>query len=255
MVSNGAREFPMTEREDLLPAPAGILDNKPLVKRLEGLSGMAWAYTVLARLNLSRYKANVTFSTKEFANSKTPSKFNQYIQGMRAPRQLPPGADAFDLVREVERVMQNAEATDWLNHPFWRIFSRTIDDKELKTFFSSFEEFNNGEIGQRKQLFGAKGTMLFAQFPPDDIGSLKGTEDEPRIASFDDFVHLCAMFRMGVNAGYWLGLWQLIYLSEQAAEMNDVFRFIRAPFVKMLEDYYGKPEWFGRAESEQVSDT
>lgn len=216
---------------------------------------MAWAYTVLARLNLTRYKANAIFAPTEYASGKTSSRFNQYLQGDRAPKQIPEDSTAYDIVREVERLMKTSEATDWLNHPFWRIFASTVSGDELVSYMLPFEEpeedLDQAESGNvRKKAFGARGSALFMQFPPADLDSLKGTEAEPRISSFDDFVHLCAMFRLSLKGGYWHGYWQLFYLSDRAAELNDVFRFIRAPFFKMLEDYYGSPDWMKKFESE-----
>lgn len=241
-------------REDLTPVPADILSSKSLSKRLECLGGMAWAYTVLARLDITRYKANLMFAPKEYASGKTSSKFNQYIQGIRSPKQLTTVSAAYDIVREVGYVMNSSEAKDWLNHPLWRIFKRTVGSDELATYLSPNDanrdaDADSSDMDERKP-FRASGALLLAQFPPSDLSLIKGTKDEPRIEAFSDFVHLCAMFRLSMKAGYWHGHWQLIYLSEQAANMNDVFRFIRAPFVQLLQDYYDMPSCFNKVKGE-----
>ena len=244
-----------TEREDLLPVPADVLNEKTLAKRLAAMSTMAWAYTILSRLNLTRHKANTMFAPNEYPSGKTSSKFNQYIEGVHAPQRPTPESKAYDIVREAEAVMKSSEATEWLNHPLWRIFARDVGNDELASYLSSSDADRDEEGASSnlnaKRPFRARGAALFAQYPPADLHSLEGTENDLRIESFDDFVHLCAMFRLGVKQGYWLGHWQLIYLSEQASEMNDVFRFIRAPFIKMLETYYGKPEWLDREVGEE----
>lgn len=243
---------PQNKREDLVTPDAGLLNNALLCKRLERLSGMAWAYTVLTRLDLTLYKANMAFAPHGYPSGKTSSKFNQYIQGKRAPRQQPADSKAYDIVREVEKAMNSTEATEWLNHPLWQIFARDVKDDKLASYLCPDDVVDeNGEplAGMEgKKPFRAYivNSLLITTEPPADLPSIIGTSQEPKITSFEEYVHVCAMFRLSVKAGYWLGYWLIAYLSNQAAEINDVFRFIRAPFLKMVDDYYGKPPWVSK---------
>jgi hypothetical protein len=211
-----------------------------LERRLAGFRGRCWATYVLKRTGFSAPRANLEFSYDTGEAKQTKTLFQQYLRGERSPMPGIRGAYSYDMVAAVDRYLGDNQASRLLVHPMWTIFQTKVDGKALRVIMADLSEEGPSVINLGN----------FLPDPPGDLVAIKGTQYEPVIASFDDYVYHCAMFRLSIIDGYWIGYWQIHYLADHAAELDDTFSCIKEPFLKMVDDFYGKPDWLVKREQE-----
>lgn len=212
----------------LQPAKSGALRHEALHARLDGLRGMAWAYSVLHHTGLSASKASLVFSSRANPDAATSNIMYQYLRGDRAPTQGGRGKFGFDLVKEVDSDPDGSNATPWLSHPFWEIFAEEISMDQLTDYTA--------------MVPAHLAACLLVQSPPSDPLDLDAQWGAPNINSLDEFVCLCANFRAALKAGYWPhGYWQLLHAAERAALLDPVFGYIKVPFLEMVQRFFAEP--------------
>ncbi|QOZ83772.1 MULTISPECIES: hypothetical protein [Chromobacterium] len=213
----------------LTVASADQLKQKDLKGRIEGLRGMAWAYAVLHYTGYTASGASKKFSPpgpeeKEPTNSKI---MYQYLQGRRAPTRGERGKYGFDLVTEVDRDPRGKHATRWLDHPLWMIFQPDTSGDQLEPYLE--EEVTPPQL--------AKYFWNDRIVPP--AATTGGSAQGPELQIFDDFLYVCAYFRLACMAGYASTGFRLVEcLAPQAAALEPVFRYVQAPFMVMLEEFF-----------------
>ena len=194
---------------------------------------MSWAYGVLLHTGYTASGASKRFSPplvegREQSNSKL---MYQYLRGDRAPTRGARGRYGFDLVATVDSHPHGQMATRWIDHPLWMIFDENTTGRELEQFlgedvyppllteFSVCTETPTGEKLDERQRRALE------------------------LQIFDDFVCVCAFFRLGHLAGIRLGetppTYPLLkFLIPQAARLEPIFGYVQAPFLRMIEDFY-----------------
>lgn len=217
----------------LQPAPADQLKQTDVSGRIAGLRGMSWAFGVLMHTGYTASGASKRFSPpladgKDQSNSKL---MYQYLRGDRAPTRGARGRYAFDLVAAVDAHPRGQMATRWLDHPLWMIFDEGTTDRDLEKFLGEdvypplFAEF-----------------ALYKKIPP-EVELDARQKMALKLQIFDDFVCVCASFRLGHLAGLKIGNTPpqyalLEFLIPQASRLDPVFRYVQAPFLRMIQDFY-----------------
>lgn len=214
--------------EILEPASQNELKQLDLRERLEGLRGMTWAYAVLHYTGYSASGASKRFSPplpigQDPNNSKI---MYQYLHGERAPVQGPRGKYAYDLVAEVDKHPRVKVASRWLDHGLFHIFHPDTEGDALDPFLAH-------EVVPRINV-----QFIFENEFPTSQMIAECRSEKPEIQTFDNFLWVCAMFRLASdkNSNQFFPL--LRYLIPQAAMLEPVFGYVQAPFLKMLEDFY-----------------
>lgn len=215
--------------ERLPPPAADHLKQSDISGRLAGLRGMAWAYGVLLHTGYTASGASKRFAPspengREQSNSKL---MYQYLKGDRAPTRGARGKYGFDLVAAVDAHPRGRMARKWLDHPLWMIFDEHTTGRDLEQFLEedvyppSLAEFS-----------------LCGDIPP--IGNLDERQRKTlELQIFDDFVCVCAFFRLGHLSGYKGAAYSLVeYLVPQASKIEPIFGYVHAPFLKMVRDFY-----------------
>lgn len=195
---------------------------------------MSWAYGVLLHTGYTASGASKRFSPplaegREQSNSKL---MYQYLRGDRTPTRGARGRYGFDLVEAVDSHPHGQMATRWLDHPLWMIFDESTTGRVLEQFLGEdvypppLAEFSlHGEIPPAEELNERQRRALELQI-------------------FDDFVCICAFFRLGHLAGlrrsgHTPPTYPLLkFLVPQAGRLEPVFGCVQAPFLKMIQDFY-----------------
>jgi hypothetical protein len=219
-------------RTPLKPAEPNALKHKCLSDRLDGLAGMAWAYSALHYSGKSARALGIHFTpvehliTDRYGNSADSGIFGQYLKGLRKPQLGPRGKHGVDLVAAVGNESYGNKANFWLNHALWKIFSRDVSNEDLEA-----------HLDERKVplcIVSSLYSQDFSNIPPDEA---------PRILRGNDFLYVCAMYRSFHKAGSWSAIAPLIrYLLPQVCSFDPIFGYIHAPFLRMLEDFYFKTD-------------
>jgi len=224
-------------RRPLMPAAPDALKHRRLADRLDGLAGMAWAYSVMHFSGMSARAAGIYFTPAEHlitagnGYSADSGVFNSYLKGTRKPLSGPRGKNGVDLIAAVGKEDYGNRANSWLEHPLWKIFSRNAPQEYLAEF-----------CAPDKIPLHIVPYLLTNDF------SVIPAELAPRILRATDFLYVCAFYRAFHIGGYPSTLVPLIrYLLPQVCSLDPVFGYIHDPFVRMLEDYYFKTD-------EQVQD-
>ncbi len=217
-------------RTESPPVGYTALTQSTLEKRLEGLRGMAWAYAALYYTNLSAAKASIVFCHHhKAASTKTGDPgnsniFYQYLRGNRAPKIGPRGKNGFDLVSAVGADPQGQHATVWLRHPFIQAFERHSDFDFIRIRAFRVPEY-------------IKAAFKLVR----DTKSYDGAE---HCKTLSDFMFACLWFRyeielVGIKFERRKPSYMLLKrMSEKAAELDPVFRYIRKPFLRMIQDFF-----------------
>lgn len=194
---------------------------------------MSWAYGVLLHTGYTASGASKRFSPplvegREQSNSKL---MYQYLRGDRVPTRGARGRYGFDLVAAVDSHPHGQMATRWLDHPLWMIFDENTTGREIEQFLS-------------EDVY----PPLLAEFSVcEEIPSAEELDERQRRALelqiFDDFVCVCALFRLGHLAGMRLGQTPTTYpllkfLIPQAGRLEPIFGCVQAPFLRMIQDFY-----------------
>jgi hypothetical protein len=224
-------------REDvvLAPAKASLLKHKTLAARINGLRGMSWAYAVLRISRMNASEASRFFVSRKADQPKNSKVLYIYLRGVRAPIAGPRGNDGLDLVGAVDSYPGGRDATYWLSHPLWQIFS---DDPDLVSI-AKITKMN-------EEIPASLATFMFMQNKPTNLKELEAQQQGPMIGRFEDFVFVCAMFRLAYFAGYWpMHYWLVVYLAKQASKVEPIFKYVEEPFIRMLHDFYDRPKATG----------
>lgn len=215
-----------------MPAAPDALKHRRLADRLDGLAGMAWAYSVLHFSGMSARSAGIYFTPAEHlitagnGYSADSGVFNYYLKGTRKPVSGPRGKNGVDLIAAVGREEYGSRANSWLEHPLWKIFSRNVSQEYLAPFCAP----------EKIPLHIVP--YLFAK----DLSAIP-VERAPRILRARDFLYVCAFYRAFHAGGYPSTLVPLIrYLVPQVCSLDPIFGYIHAPFMRMLEDNYFKTD-------------
>lgn len=226
------QDQPKMRRKPLLPASLDVLGSMRLDDRLDGLAGMAWAYSILHYSGMTARAAGIHFTpspylnTDKFGNTADSGIFNHYLKGKRKPIAGARGKNGVDLVTAVLKEPYGRRANAWLDNPLWRIFSRNVSHEYLGQFCGE------GKIPVHivPYLFNTD----FSEIP---------AELAPRITKPSEFLYICAFYRSMHTDGYPSAMVPLMrHLLPQVANLDPVFGYIYAPFVRMLEDYYFKTD-------------
>jgi len=215
-----------------MPVAPDALGQKRLADRLDGLAGMAWAYSVLHYSGMTARAAGIYFTpaehliTDQSGYSADSGIFNQYLKGKRKPLSGPRGKHGVDLIAAVGKEDYGSRANSWLEHPLWRIFSREVSSQDLTTYVVE----SKIPLQIAPYLFSEN----FADMPADQA---------PRIVKANDFLYVCALYRSAHKGRYPSAMVPLLrYLVPQVCSLDPIFGYIHAPFMRMLEDYYFKTD-------------
>lgn len=218
----------------LAPAKVQAIEHKDIESSIDSLRAMAWAYAAshYQRATPSQLSELVSrHSTGEgAANSKV---MYQYLKGLRLPIPGKRGKNHFDLIDFIEREAGpvGARITDWLTHPLWQIFSPRVKLNEMQTLPEVRPE-------------GLKIALSYYAPNQEQLDSLLAGKDRPRAENFEDYVYVCRLFVSLYRPGVWSPYrWLVLHLIDEAAEVEPVFRYIKEPFRRMIEDLYPEQGW------------
>ena len=203
-----------------------------LSNRLDGLAGMAWAFSVLSHSGMSPRAAGIYFTPPVYLKKDQHGDpvdsgvFRYYLNGKRKPIAGPRGKNGVDLVAIVGNEPYGSQVNLWLDHPLLNIFVRDVAPEYL----ASFCAVEKIPVHIIPSLF----TKDFSDINWDAA---------PKVRRLSDFLYVCAFYKMLHTDGYASTVAPLIrYLVPQVCKLEPAFNFIHAPFVKMLEDYYFKTD-------------
>lgn len=213
----------------LPPVDYGQIMHRNIESSIDSLRAMAWAYAAFHFYNTTPSRFSDILSQASAGESAANSKIMyQYARGQRVPSRGKRGKNRFDLISAVEEFdpVTGKLVTGWLTHPLWKIFSAKIELGDMQSL-------------PVEEPPGLQYSLRYFLVDKDEIDAICNDERAPRLDIFEDFVYVCRIFVLHYKPGIWAPYrWLLLRLIEQAAEVDEVFWYIRKPFRKMIDDFY-----------------